>query len=147
MPLPFTVTDVYKHLKRTKVQQIPRFLSAMKDTPTLFRSKQQVPTHPKQDNDTGIIASSVSTETIASDMTTPDTYATQLEPDPNLLIDGLVGTVVEDCVNPVMYAQIRPNNRSRCQACLLGFHSEMKCYLRGPAFQPDELKRRIRVYN
>ena len=35
------------------------------------------------------------------------------------------------------------SNRQRCQACLLGFHQENDCYLRGIAFQLPELRRRL----
>ena len=137
MPLPFTVTDVYTHLKRMKVTLVPNDLRVIKAIPTLFSSLQNpITSIPTYNN-----------ETIASAITPPTTDAFHLEPDPELLIDGLDGTVVENCSNPVMCAQIRANNRNRCQACLIGFHDEIKCYLRGPAFQPEELKRRIRVYN
>jgi hypothetical protein len=37
--------------------------------------------------------------------------------------------------------------RRRCQVCLIGFHDEDDCYLRGPNFQDPALTRRIKIYN
>ena len=56
------------------------------------------------------------------------------------LIASLNGTVVDGCVNPVMCAKIQANSRTRCQVCLLGFHDEMQCFLRGENFQPEALR-------
>lgn len=55
-------------------------------------------------------------------------------------------TIDEDCYQPTICAQIS-SNKQRCQACLLGFHRELDCYLRGQSFQPPELKRRLKIYN
>ena len=55
-------------------------------------------------------------------------------------------TIDEDCSDPTICAQ-QSSNRSRCQACLLGFHREVDCFLRGPPFQPSALQRRIKIYN
>ena len=35
----------------------------------------------------------------------------------------------------------------RCQACLIGIHPASQCYIRGIKFQPEELRRRIALYN
>ena len=37
--------------------------------------------------------------------------------------------------------------KPKCQACLLGNHNENDCFLRGDKFIPDNLKRRLKVYN
>jgi hypothetical protein len=39
------------------------------------------------------------------------------------------------------------SQRRRCQVCLIGFHDEDDCYLRGPNFQDPALTRRIKIYN
>ena len=55
-------------------------------------------------------------------------------------------TIDEECYQPTICAKFA-SNKQRCQACLLGFHRELDCYLRGPTFQPPELKRRLKIYN
>ena len=55
-------------------------------------------------------------------------------------------TIDEDCTQPSICAKMS-TNKQRCQACLLGFHRELDCYLRGPNFQPSDLKRRLKIYN
>jgi hypothetical protein len=39
------------------------------------------------------------------------------------------------------------SHKRRCQVCLMGFHQEDDCYLRGPHFIDPALQRRINIYN
>jgi hypothetical protein len=39
------------------------------------------------------------------------------------------------------------SHKRRCQVCLMGFHQEDDCYLRGPNFIDPALQRRINIYN
>lgn len=65
--------------------------------------------------------------------------------DLSAVISILQQTTDPDCVNPVICFQSQ--QRSRCKACLVGFHEEVDCYARGPAFLPPKLRRRIMIYN
>ena len=51
----------------------------------------------------------------------------------------------EQILDPVINALNK--NKERCQCCLIGFHTQDECYLRGPNFIPKELKQRINLYN
>ena len=61
------------------------------------------------------------------------------------LVASLESTVSEDCITPTICANVTA--RKRCAACLIGFHNEMDCYLRGSKFQPPNLQRRLQIYN
>ena len=63
------------------------------------------------------------------------------------VIASLDITVDNECSTPTICAAVSSNNRQRCQACLLGFHETVDCFLRGSAFQPPDLRRRINIYN
>ena len=65
--------------------------------------------------------------------------------DLSAVISILQQTTDPDCTNPVLCFQSQ--QRSRCKACLVGFHEEVDCYARGPSFLPPKLRRRIMVYN
>ena len=65
--------------------------------------------------------------------------------DINAVISVLQQTADPDCTHPVICMQT--NQRDRCKACLVGYHEEVNCYARGPAFLPPSLRRRIMVYN
>ena len=61
------------------------------------------------------------------------------------LVASLEATVSDNCYNPTICASV--SAKKRCPACLIGFHNEMDCYLRGANFQPDNLQRRLKIYN
>ena len=65
--------------------------------------------------------------------------------DLSAVISILQQTTDPDCENPVLCFQSQP--RSRCKACLVGYHEEVDCYARGPEFLPPKLRQRIMVYN
>ena len=52
----------------------------------------------------------------------------------------------DDETSPTICAKLTPK-RDCCQACLIGFHPENDCFLRGINFQPVELQCRMKVYN
>ena len=54
------------------------------------------------------------------------------------LVASLEATVSDNCYNPTICASV--SAKKRCPACLIGFHNEMDCYLRGANFQPDNLQ-------
>ena len=125
----FTLNDVFEYMEKMKVSVVPKYL-----TPEITSVKNCSKLRPSPDNKDDLICSFTSDS---------------LDSGGNIdaMIASLSGTIVENCTNPVMCAAMRANNKSRCQACLLGFHDEVKCFLRGPHFQPEALKRRIRIYN
>ena len=122
----FSIADIFEYFEKMKAVEVPSSLT-----------HTSIPHHASQPSTTK------SNEVICG-------LAQEHDPDSGnveALIESLSGTIIEGCSNPVMCAAVRANNRSCCQACLLGFHDEVKCFLRGPNFQPDALKRRIRIYN
>ena len=115
--LPFTIHDVYKFMTMMNATLVPSQLRP-----------------------------SIRPTTLPTSMTIQPPPTTKPSSSYDEFIACLEVTIDEDCINPTMCAKMT-NNRSRCQACLIGFHRELDCYLRGAAFQPEALKRRIKIYN
>ena len=114
----FTIHDVYRNLQMMHAPMIPS---------TLRPSSSSIPSK-------------------VSHASPPITTTDNSQNSYQEFIACLEVTIDEDCSDPTICSQ-QTSNRSRCQACLLGFHREVDCFLRGPSFQPAALKRRIKIYN
>ena len=75
------------------------------------------------------------------------TSTSQLAPTNNFstMIASMETPFCLDCNDPTICARI--SGKTRCQACLLGFHDENDCFMRGESFQPPGLTRRLKIYN
>ena len=124
-PLTFSLKDVYDRLVQAKVPSVPPKLepnptnSNTGDSETIQKLKQQ------NDAYSSLIASLEQTDTTQFDTPYDD-----------------LGVGYND---PTMCAKMAMRNK--CTACLLGFHNENDCFLRGDKFIPPGLKRRLKIYN
>ena len=98
-------------------------------------NKAKVPKVP-----TSLLAENIDIEQPSTKPTAP------ANPDYSSLIASLDSQICLECEEPTICAS-QMSGRTRCQACLLGFHDENDCFLRGDKFQPDGLKRRLKIFN
>ena len=126
--LSFNLKDVYDKLVKARVPTVPSQLvpnptkDSTGDSMTIRKLKEQNVAY------SSLIASFENDNIALNDV--------------NENLDDDLGVYYND---PMICAKI--HQRKKCSACLLGFHSDNDCFLRGDKFLPPGLRRRLKVFN
>lgn len=151
-PVPHSLADIYKHLKRCRVPKVPRgrLQPSPNELPTIDQRPADAPPAADQGDATQPSISFQEIDTAQQPSISHQTV--DLPPDNGMtdefLIDSWYPVEDEDgIVQPTIAALNRRRTKEFCQACLTPGHNSDKCFLRGPNFRPKELSRRLLIFN